>query len=288
MQRFKRSEIGGAGRVFMMIIAALMVIALLAAVGFLLSDINHRRYRLKVVETKAGERMIVQRGMNLPFGFENYVPDAEVLRDAYAPITMPPGQSIGPAEHEVFDDRTDLNRAVFALLAGWARGGYTSDDPNEVEAATEYVARCELLPGLSEQQRIELVTLRADFAFLNGKRLVDQARTLLKEAKSDFELSLRLKTSRQNDAETWARHLEQRLRDLSPEMGASAANEPSVQPRAKLPRPPPSSKPPKDPSIEVQPAPQPQGNAPSGSAPHDDGEREAPATQHKEEPKWEL
>ena len=36
-----------------------------------------------------------------------------------------------------------ITRALFALLAGWARDDYGSDDASKVARATEFVARCE-------------------------------------------------------------------------------------------------------------------------------------------------
>ncbi len=209
-------ERGGVMRVFVIILVILGFLATLGAVGYLLSDINHRRYRFMVLhDDKAGvDRLLVQRGLRLPMGFENYVPEAEALREAYAPIEVPQGKSVGDMDREVFDDRTDLTRAMFALLAGWARESSSAENQEVANIATVFVARCELLPGLSEQQRIELKTLRADFAYLNAKRLVQQAQSLLKEAKADFELSQRLKTSRKSDAEAWVKHVNLRIIDL--------------------------------------------------------------------------
>ena len=51
---------------------ATIIIGLGGVVIYLLSDINSRHYRLQT----AGSTLVVERGRNMPFGFEPYVPKA--------------------------------------------------------------------------------------------------------------------------------------------------------------------------------------------------------------------
>ena len=114
MARSER-ERGGAGRGFLVALLLLLVIGLAGTVVYLLSERNHGRYRLAVVEGS----LVVERGRRLPAGFERFVPEAEPLQCAYAAIALPAGESLG--EQEVFEDRGDLDAALFSLLANWAR-----------------------------------------------------------------------------------------------------------------------------------------------------------------------
>ncbi len=204
-RRIARTEAGGAARGFTILLVVVIIIALAGVVLYLLSDLNARRYR---IADRHGQ-LVVQKGRNLPVGFVAFVPKAEALRAAYEPLEMPEGARL---EHnEEFNDRADLDRALFMVLAGWARGGLKSEDPKALARATDYIARCQVLPGLSEQQRIELNTLRADLAYQRGTQMVRQTTTLLEEAMAEFQLSKQLGTSRPTNSDQWIGYLQQRL-----------------------------------------------------------------------------
>ena len=135
-----KSEAGSAGRTFVVSLLALAVLGLVGAVLYLLSDINHRHYRLAEHEGT----LVVERGRLFPFGYKVFEPDAPDLKAGYAPISMPPGESLGKSE--VHEDRADIDRALFALLASWARDRFDSKEPGDFELGASYVRRCELLP----------------------------------------------------------------------------------------------------------------------------------------------
>ena len=101
--------------------------------------------------------LVVERGRLLPFGYEPYIPKAKSLRAAYARIEIPGGKD--PGEDRVFEDRADVDRHLFSVLSGWARSGLDSTEPKELRTSTKLIERCQLLPGLSEEQRKELRTL---------------------------------------------------------------------------------------------------------------------------------
>ena len=210
--------------------AGLVVAGLVAAVGYLLSEINRGRYRLAV----EGEELIVQRGAYLPIGFTRFEPESEDLQRSYAPLELPDARPVSTAE--VYDDRADLDRALFAILAGWSRELLESDAADDFELAMSYVARAELLPGLSEEQRFEMRALRADTAFQNGRRILSQVEEQLDAALDSFGLALELGTTRQAAARRWMAEIRRRLElhragrdrvdDLDREDGASEEVEP--------------------------------------------------------------
>lgn len=202
-----KSEAGGASRVFTLVLVAIAILSLCGAVVYLLSDINHRRYRLTTIE----QTLVVERGRMLPIGFKTFEPKANDLKAAYAPIAIPPGESLG--RPEIFDDRADIDRALFSLLASWSRERLSSAKAGDFELAAGYVRRCELLPGLSEEQRIELRTMRADMAYKNGRRMLGDVVERLKKARAEFVLSKELGTSRPNDVDLWIADVDRRIRD---------------------------------------------------------------------------
>lgn len=196
---------GSAGRGFTIFLTVVIILALFGVVLYLLSDINSRRYRL----AEHHGNLVVQKGSYLPTGFAVFVPEAEALKKAYEPLELPEGVHFNRSEE--FDDRADLDRALFMVLASWARRGLGSEKPEALKKASEYVERCQMLPGLSEQQRIELNTLRADLAYRRGGQMVRSTVELLAEALGEYQLSKQLGTSRPTNADYWIGYIQQRL-----------------------------------------------------------------------------
>jgi hypothetical protein len=220
-----KSERGGAGRSFVVLLVVLVILGLAGAVVYLLSDINHRRYRLAVHEGT----LVVERGRMAPAGFKRFEPEVADLQAGYAPIPVPPGISVGRTE--IFEDRADIDRALFSMLASWARERLTSTKPGDFELAAGYVSRCESLPGLSEEQRIELRTLRADLAFRSGRRILGDIVTQLEKARTDFQTAKELGTSRPRDVDQWIADVERRMRDYRESYGKGGeAREPTGEP----------------------------------------------------------
>ncbi|OGQ88255.1 MAG: hypothetical protein A2289_22835 [Deltaproteobacteria bacterium RIFOXYA12_FULL_58_15] len=225
-----KSEAGSAGRAFVVVLLVLAVLTLATAVVYLLSDLNHRNYRIATHESN----LVIEQGRFFPVGFKRFEPSTDDLKASYAPIPLPPNVSIGRTE--VFNDRADLDRAVFVLLASWARERLDSREPGDFELATSYISRCELLPGLSEEQRIEMKTLRADLAFKNGRRILGEVVNQLKKALGEFETAYKLGTSRPQDVDQWIADVQRRIRDYQ-NAGVSIA-QPEAPPEPGLETPP--------------------------------------------------
>ncbi len=187
-----------------LLITALML-TLLGSVLYLLSDINHRQYRL----TTRQSSLIIERGRFMPMGFERFTPKNEVLRPIYAPIALPTGVNF--TSNEIFDDRTDVDRAIFGLLSGWSREMLAADAAAEFERVVTYIDRCELLPGLSEGQRLELQTLRADVAFTRGTHTLSGIAEQLNQALAEFESALRLGTTHKAKTKAWIKEIQHRI-----------------------------------------------------------------------------
>ena len=229
------SERGGIGRFFTGLLVFCLVCALGAAVAYLLAERNQRHFRMRT----QGGLVFIERGRLLPIGYEPFAPGAKDLQSAYAPIKVPAGEVI--SEIESFEDRVELDRALFALLAGWARARLQASDAESFEMASGYVSRCALLPGLSEEQRSELKSLRADLAYRNGKRLAYAIADDLDKAVAELKLALELGTSRPSDADAWVTQMNKWAHDYRAALGdrtkpdsapapPPAANPPVVEP----------------------------------------------------------
>ncbi|RYF10349.1 MAG: hypothetical protein EOO40_05330 [Deltaproteobacteria bacterium] len=157
---------GGIKSVVTTFVLLCSLIGLVGLVVYLLADINHRRFRLR----PQGDVYLVERGLYMPWGFALYQAEGETLRLAYAPVTPPPGAA--PMAPRVFEERGELDHALFALLRDWADQDFASRDTARTPHAVAYIARLELLPGLSEQMRLELRQLRATAAFAQAEAFV--------------------------------------------------------------------------------------------------------------------
>lgn len=184
-----KREFGGFMRGMGILLVVLVITGLAGIVAYLLSDINHRRFRT----TQQGDVLVVEQGRFFPIGFGSYDAETETLAQAYRPIELPPHENVG--QSIVFDDRTALDRALFTLLSGWARLRLEAPDTATLELASSYVRRAELLPGIAEEQRQQLRSLRADASFRQAEGIVSGIAQQLRRAESAYQLALDLGTA---------------------------------------------------------------------------------------------
>jgi len=194
----------------------LVMLTLGVAVLYLMSDLNHRTYRLAQV----GDTMVVQKGKFLPTGFELYEPEEVRLREAYTPIALPEGERVPGGQR--FEDRTDLDRAMFSILAAWARDQLGSDDLTISSSAADYIQRCILLPGVSEEQRRDISVLRADLSFRKGQNLLTGIVNQLEAAAEKFKQAIEQGTSFKGEAEKSLEQVQSRIDVLTGKVPAAA------------------------------------------------------------------
>lgn len=224
------SERGPFARAVIKLMVTLIVLGLATLVVYLVSDLNRRHYRLAA---HAGN-LVVERGRFFPVGFELYLPDTPLLREAYAPIPVPPDEVLAPTG--TFEDRGDVDRALFGLISGWARGRLEADDSVTSDLAATYVKRLEVLPGLSEDQRAELRGMRAELAYRRGSQLAISVAATLRRAQEAFRQAMTLGSRHSTEAAAWAADIDRRI--------ATCVFTPPTLPGTVAPSPEPSKKPP--------------------------------------------
>jgi hypothetical protein len=214
----RRTEYGGIMRTMGITLVGLLIMMLAGAVLYLLSDINHRRYRLAL----ADRILTVEQGRFFPAGFTSYAPETAALRQAYAPITVPQGESVEAGIP--FEDRTEIDRALYTRLSTWARPRLQDPDSAVLALGIDYVKRLESLPGLSEGQRRELRSMRADAAFRQGEGLVRGITLTLHHAASQFALALELGTSHPEQARAGLATIDEKLRNMGEALPPDASS----------------------------------------------------------------
>ena len=156
----------------------LIVLVLLGAVWWLASERNQRRFRL---EADNGQ-LVVSHGRFFPFGASEIHADDSALGKVYGPLPIPPGGKLPAGELE-YDDQTGLDRALFDLLAPWAKMLQQKGDALSVDQAAALADRASALPGLTAAQHTQLGALRGDLAFNSARGDLKSAAQLVQSAR---------------------------------------------------------------------------------------------------------
>jgi len=173
-----------AGHAFRRLLVTLLVLFLAGIVCVLLARDNARTFSLKV----EGGKLLVQKGRMLPWGSAPYRPADPSLADVYAPIDLS-GASVGAAEADRFEDRDELDRALFRILEQAARPKLLSDDTQVVASGMVLLHRMDRLQGASEEQRRTLRSLELDVAYDQARIRFEDARRAVAEGLSELRIA---------------------------------------------------------------------------------------------------
>jgi len=217
-------------------LAGLLIVALVGVVLWLASERNARQWIL----TPEGSELTVKRGMYLPVGRQSFKSNDPALVAAYAPIKIPAGAEV--KDEQVFDDRSQLDEGIFALLAKWAKDDIASGKPEGLERAAAGVARAEKLPSMSSSQREELRGLKAEVGFFEARQLLDRAAESLRGAREKLRTTADSSSPRASDAFMMLRQVEPIVEDLyRAQRTAGSAATPTKPPENAAPAPAPAA-----------------------------------------------
>ena len=173
-----------AGHALRRLLVTLLVLALAAIVCVLLARDNARTFSLKMEEGK----LVVQKGRLLPWGSAPYRPADPALAEAYAPVDLG-GVSPGTAEMERFEDRDELDRALFRILEQAARPKLLSEDTQVVASGMALLRRMGRLQGATDEQRRTLRALELDVAYDQARIRFEDARRAVAEGLSQLRIA---------------------------------------------------------------------------------------------------
>ncbi|MFP2930087.1 IF-2 protein [Pyxidicoccus sp. 3LG] len=173
-----------AKRTFTRMVVFLLILGLGGAVVFLLSRINASTFTLAL----ADGQLTVMKGRTAPVGSVPFRPGDPRMADAYAPIPVE-GQDVTHLVLQRFNDRDELDRALFPLLEALARPRIASDEPARVDQGLYYLRRAEKLSGITEEQRLTLQKLMTDVAYYQARQKLEDARRLVSDALMQLKLA---------------------------------------------------------------------------------------------------
>src|SRR6266849_3577783 len=151
------------GGVLSRLVLWLLVLCLLAAVWWLASERNQRRFAWRPDESV----LTISKGRFFPLGMANLAPDDPQFGKIYGPLPIPQGTKVSEQE---FEDQTELDRALFDLVVPWARADAQKGDEKSIAEAGRLVDRGSALPGLTAEQHQRLAGLRGELAFTAAKQ----------------------------------------------------------------------------------------------------------------------
>ncbi|MER2562873.1 MAG: IF-2 protein [Myxococcaceae bacterium] len=213
------------------------------------SLLNSRTWSLEV----QGGQLIVARGKMLPMGTEAFQPADPLLAEAYAPLDLN-GNTALAVVGQKFEDRDELDRALFSVIELLAKPRVSSDLKRDLDIGVALVKRAEALRGLSEQQRTTLGTLKAEVAYFLAKQRIDDARKQLDEALQQLKLAADADARHKKDATQLLLAVEPQVKSLSDTLRAAVQGLPPPPPVAPNPIPPPAEPKPTEATPVEQPA----------------------------------
>jgi hypothetical protein len=219
------------------LVVVLLIFGLGGVVVFLISQLNARTFRVEVIDNN----LVITKGRLFPIGAEPYRPADPALKEAYAAIPLE-GTGIGNLAEQRFNERDDLDRALFDILSRLASSRMNSDDPQVLDRGVYYLRRAEKLSGLTEEQRLVLRGMQSEVAYYLARNKLDEARRTVAEALSQLKIAAgvqnrhaRSATQMISEVEPAAAALEEALRRAihvlgSPPEPASSAPQPPRNP----------------------------------------------------------
>ncbi len=141
---------------------------------YFLSVINSKKYQ---ISSKNGY-LIVKKGLFLPYGYSEYIPQDISKRETYAPLKIPEGESVSTIDV----DGGELDIALFRIISGWIEKYLRDDKEENLKAAANYIDRLMKLnvspDDYEKYSRLkgELIFRQAIFSFNMGIELIKGSR----------------------------------------------------------------------------------------------------------------
>lgn len=229
----------------------LLVLALLAAVWWLASERNARRFTTEVREG----RLVVGRGRFFPLGSRALGPEDGALFQLYQPLPLPAG--VKPPPDREYEDQSALDQGLFAAVAGAARQAAQRPDAAALGQADALAERAAQFPGLSSAQLSELRSLRGELALTAARGSAVEALKLVRAARARLGEALRVGSDRTPQLEAFAAALDSAASSLDGAAARTAPAGPPAEPGAEPAAPAPAGPPPAAPGAAAPPRPAP-------------------------------
>lgn len=146
---------------------------------YFLSLINSKRFML----VEENGYLVIKKGLLLPYGYSEYMPQDVVKRETYLPIKIPDGERITPQEIE----KDELDIAIFRIVSNWVEKLLKDESEENVNQASTYIERLMRLnvspDDFERYSRLkgELWFRQARFSFNMGLDMIRQSRQKIED-----------------------------------------------------------------------------------------------------------
>ncbi len=164
-----------------------LIVILIAVCFYFLSLINSKKFQI----SSRNGYLVVKKGLFLPYGFSEYIPQDMTKREAYSPLKIPEGETVPVAEV----DRGELDIALFRIVSGWVEKYLKNESEENLRIASGYIERLMKLnvspDDFEKYSRLkgELTFRQAKFSFNMGMELIRTSRekiTAIKNLSPEF------------------------------------------------------------------------------------------------------
>lgn len=183
---------------------------------YALSVTNSKTYSLEV----RNGSLVVMKGKLMPTGADAWLPGEPALADAYAPLNLE-GNVALTVVGKKFEDRDELDRALFQVIEMLARPRLSSDQPKDLDHGLALVRRAEKLHGLTDEQRATLKKMQSDVAYFLARVRLDDARRQLEEALAQLKLAAESESKNRQQAALMLLAVEPQVKLLSTTLRAT-------------------------------------------------------------------
>jgi hypothetical protein len=205
----KKGKSGGFRKKLSNMVTGLLILALVGAVLYLLSDRNSRTYFIVPVDGN----LVVKKGRFLPLGESELQSTDPMLASAYGPIKIP--KFAAQQNKESFAERAELDQALADRLISWSRTFVERDNSTAVRQAVVLLERVALLPVTNMQQKAQLEELYREVAFFQGRESLRAAQAALTESLNYFQRAKEAKSKIANRALHAVKVLNKMTKDLN-------------------------------------------------------------------------
>jgi len=207
-------------RAFRNLLVFSLVLGAVGAAVHALSLLNARTFSLEV----RNGQLVVLKGKLMPTGAEPWIPADPSLADTYAPIELEGNTALAVLGRK-YEDRDELDRALFTVLQLLAAPRVASDAPKDLEKALIYVRRAERLSGLTDDQRAALKKMQVDLAFFLAKVRLDDSRRQLEEALAQLKLAAESDSRHKSEATLMLMAVEPQVKLLASTLRATTTDD---------------------------------------------------------------
>lgn len=175
---------------------------------YFLSLINSRRFML----VEKNGYLVIKKGLFLPYGYSEYMPQDVVKRETYLPIKIPEGERVPPQEIE----KGELDMAIFRIVSNWVESFLKNENEENINQASTYIERLMRL-NVSPDDFERYSRLKGELGFRQARFSFNMGLDMLRRSRQKIEGIGAISPEFRREAEQLLLKIQKIENSLSPE-----------------------------------------------------------------------